>query len=286
VVPAPPVINAIGVLANAVVGMPYTYAFTAQGTPPITWSISAGTLPSGLTLSPAGVLSGTPTTVGAATFTVRAANQSTQTATAVVSLNVVASPPVINAIGVLANAVVGVPYSRTFTAQGTPPITWNISAGTLPAGLTLSSAGVLGGTPTTAGTANFTVRASNAGGASTEVVNLQVVPPVVVPPMPTSKDECKKDGWRTFGVFRNQGDCVSYVENHKPPKGPKSTDECKKDGWRRYGVFRHEDDCCRCVETRCEHSDRDGGRDGDRDRDRDGDRDGDRDRDRNRDRGR
>ena len=31
------------------------------------------------------------------------------------------------------------------------------------------------------------------------------------PPLPTSKDECKNDGWRTFGVFKNQGDCVSFV---------------------------------------------------------------------------
>jgi hypothetical protein len=30
-------------------------------------------------------------------------------------------------------------------------------------------------------------------------------------PLPTSKDECKKGGWRTFGVFKNQGDCVSFV---------------------------------------------------------------------------
>jgi hypothetical protein len=34
---------------------------------------------------------------------------------------------------------------------------------------------------------------------------------VDAPPLPTSKDECKNGGWRTFGVFRNQGDCVSFV---------------------------------------------------------------------------
>lgn len=31
------------------------------------------------------------------------------------------------------------------------------------------------------------------------------------PVMPVSKDECKKGGWQTFGVFKNQGDCVSFV---------------------------------------------------------------------------
>lgn len=34
---------------------------------------------------------------------------------------------------------------------------------------------------------------------------------VDAPPVPTSKDQCKNGGWRTFGAFRNQGDCVSFV---------------------------------------------------------------------------
>ena len=37
--------------------------------------------------------------------------------------------------------------------------------------------------------------------------------------MPTSKDQCKDGSWQTFGVFKNQGDCVSYVATHgkNPP---------------------------------------------------------------------
>jgi hypothetical protein len=31
------------------------------------------------------------------------------------------------------------------------------------------------------------------------------------PPLPTSKDQCKNGGWRSYGVFKNQGDCVSFV---------------------------------------------------------------------------
>ena len=31
------------------------------------------------------------------------------------------------------------------------------------------------------------------------------------PSLPTSKDQCKHGGWQTFGVFKNQGDCVSFV---------------------------------------------------------------------------
>lgn len=38
-------------------------------------------------------------------------------------------------------------------------------------------------------------------------------------PLPTAADQCKKDAWQTYGVFKTQGDCVSYVETggHNPP---------------------------------------------------------------------
>jgi hypothetical protein len=42
-------------------------------------------------------------------------------------------------------------------------------------------------------------------------------------PLPTSKDQCKNGGWKTFGVFKNQGDCVSYVATrgkNPPAKKP------------------------------------------------------------------
>jgi hypothetical protein len=35
------------------------------------------------------------------------------------------------------------------------------------------------------------------------------------PPLPTSKDQCKNGGWRNYPQFKNQGDCVSFVENGK-----------------------------------------------------------------------
>jgi Beta-propeller repeat len=41
-------------------------------------------------------------------------------------------------------------------------------------------------------------------------------------PLPTSKDQCKNGGWQTFGVFKNQGDCVSFVatKGKNPPSRP------------------------------------------------------------------
>jgi hypothetical protein len=34
---------------------------------------------------------------------------------------------------------------------------------------------------------------------------------VDAPPLPSTKKQCKHGGWRGYGVFKNQGDCVSFV---------------------------------------------------------------------------
>ncbi|HXI85500.1 MAG TPA: fibronectin type III domain-containing protein, partial [Verrucomicrobiae bacterium] len=74
----------------------------------------------------------------------------------------------------LPSATVGTAYSGTFTATGgTTPYTWSISAGSLPAGLTLSSGGVLSGTPTAATTASFTVQCTG-GSTITKTFSLTV----------------------------------------------------------------------------------------------------------------
>ena len=70
-------------------------------------------------------------------------------------------------------------YSQTLAATGgTTPYSWSVSAGTLPAGLSLSAAGVLGGTPTTAGTSNFTVQVTG-GGTATKAFTVTINPAAV-----------------------------------------------------------------------------------------------------------
>jgi hypothetical protein len=71
-----------------------------------------------------------------------------------------ANPVVIDTTS-LPDATQGVAYSVQLLAHGgTPPYTWSIFAGSLPAGLTLSSSGLISGTPTGApGTDDFTVQA-------------------------------------------------------------------------------------------------------------------------------
>ena len=135
----------------------YGYTLTESGgTSPFAWSVSSGALPAGISLSADGNLTGTPTATGTFSFTVKVTDANGQSATQATSITISAgvsttfSPP--------PAAVKGAPYSTTLTATGgTTPYTWSVNAGTLPPGLALSSAGVLAGTPTAAGSYPFTV---------------------------------------------------------------------------------------------------------------------------------
>lgn len=147
-------------LPSGVVGTPYSVTMLASnGTAPLTWRVIVGSLPSGLSLSTVGVISGTPTTAGSSTFTIAVTDANFNVEAKVFTLNVTGPAALaITTASPLANGTVGTAYSSTLTASGgTAPLTWTVTAGTLPAGLTLSTAGVLSGTPTTVGTSNFTV---------------------------------------------------------------------------------------------------------------------------------
>jgi len=89
--------------------------------------------------------------------------------------------------GAPADATEGTPYSHTVTATGTPTPTFTVTAGTLPAGLTLDeNTGVISGTPTTPGSTGFTVSAGN-GTAPDATADYTVTtnPAAVVTPTPT-----------------------------------------------------------------------------------------------------
>ena len=149
----------------------YGYTLTETGgTAPYTWSVSSGSLPAGISLSPAGTLSGTPTATGTFSFTVRVTDANGQSATQATSITVAAG--VSTTFAAPPAAVINTAYSYTLTATGgTAPYTWSVNAGTLPAGLTLSSAGLLSGTPTSTGTTTFSVNVidANSGIATTSI---------------------------------------------------------------------------------------------------------------------
>jgi hypothetical protein len=75
----------------------------------------------------------------------------------------------------LPSATAGTAYSATIAATGGAPMTWGITSGSLPTGLTLnSSTGAIGGTPSTASTSSFTAQASNAAGSNAKPFSITV----------------------------------------------------------------------------------------------------------------
>ena len=73
----------------------------------------------------------------------------------------------------LSGGKVGEAYGQTLAATGTAPITWSIDSGSLPAGLALSG-NTISGTPATAGTFTFTVKATNSAGSDTKELSIVI----------------------------------------------------------------------------------------------------------------
>jgi len=172
------------------VGAAYSQTFTPSGgTAPYTYSISAGALPSGLTLSSSGILSGTATSGGPYSFTIKIADSSTGTG-APYSVSqpftfTVTAPTITVSPSTVPAATVASTYTQSFTAAGgTAPYSFS-TISPLPAGMTLSTAGVLSGKPTAAGTFSIAVKATDSTtGAGpyngTTTVSLTVNAPTVV----------------------------------------------------------------------------------------------------------
>ncbi|WP_274522623.1 putative Ig domain-containing protein [Pseudomonas sp. MF4836] len=145
---------------------------------PITLSLSGGTATSVAVASAAShgtaTASGTSITYtptagfsGSDSFTYTATNASGTSTAATVTITV--SPPTLTITPTtLPNGTQGSAYSQTVSASGgTAPYTYAISAGSLPAGLSLNTGtGVLSGTPSASGTFNLTVTATDANSAT------------------------------------------------------------------------------------------------------------------------
>jgi len=169
-----------------IVGTTYSTQLAATGTAPITWSLESGNLPNGLTLSTAGLISGTPTVAGTSNFTVKASNSAgsdTKALSIIISAAII--PPVITTT-ILPDGLVGSAYNQTLTATGTVPITWSLESGNLPNGLTLSAVGEISGIPTAAGVSNFTVKATNSAGSDTKPLSIMVTTSVIAPAITTT----------------------------------------------------------------------------------------------------
>ncbi|MGH7951281.1 MAG: putative Ig domain-containing protein [Limisphaerales bacterium] len=134
----------------------------------ITWSINSGSLPSNFTLDQVGELFGTPNSSGTYNFTVHADDGNGHTADQPLSLYIAPAAPGLQITTTsLPNGSEGVYYSQTLQASGgQTPYTWSLNGNT-PFGLTLSSDGILSGTPNSDGTNTFTVFVTDSNGDST-----------------------------------------------------------------------------------------------------------------------
>jgi hypothetical protein len=194
-----------GLTSSGTAGGPFTpsslsYTLTNTGTAPMNWTASK--VQSWVTLSAAGgtLAAGANTTVTASinsganslaagsysdtdtvTFTNTTNNEGSTTRPVSLTVNA-AEAPTISTDSLPAGAV-DMAYNQTLAATGgTTPYTWSVSSGTPPAGLSLSTGGLLSGTPTTAESSSFTVRVTGDNGASSTkdfslTVNAAAPPP-------------------------------------------------------------------------------------------------------------
>ena len=180
-------------LPNATVGTAYLQTLAAAGgVQPYTWS-PVGALPAplaALSLSAAGTISGTPTAAGTASFTVTVTDFVGGTNNQKFTLTIVTAPVITTTS--LPNGTVAVAYSQTLAATGgTSPYTWAVASGSLPSGLSLSTAGAIAGKPSATGTSSFTVQLTDATGVTaSQKLTLTIVASLTITtpsPLPTGE---------------------------------------------------------------------------------------------------
>ena len=177
-------------LPNATVGDSYSpVTITASGgSGSYTFALATGSkLPAGLTLTSAGVLSGTPTTSGSPfRFTIVATDKSNSHLTGSWAYTLTVDPAITLSPTTLSVATVGDAVDGTLTAKGGSGADYTFalaSGSSLPSGLTLSTAGVITGTPAQSGKYAFTIVATDSIGATaSRAYTLTVDPAITLSP--------------------------------------------------------------------------------------------------------
>jgi hypothetical protein len=152
-------------------GIYYSQLLTASGgaepytfydSPPF-FKANLTSWPPGLSLSASGIISGIPTQAGVYDFDIYVYDIDDCSATLAYTLTISACPLISLSPSALHAFIPGTYFSQEISASGgTAPYTYAVTAGALPAGLSLSSDGVISGTPTDSATYNFTVTATDA----------------------------------------------------------------------------------------------------------------------------
>jgi len=175
-------------LPQAVLGKTYSESLTGTGgTGTFTWSVNSGSLPPGFTLSPDGVLTGTPSAIGTTSFKLQMVNSGPpyQSSDKTFTLAVIDAPAV--STSSLPGATIGALYTQTLTAVfGTAPYKWALvpGQGSLPNGIVLNSTtGVLSGNPTATGVFSFSVQVTDSAPqpqSSSQQLTIAVANPLAI----------------------------------------------------------------------------------------------------------
>ena len=163
------------------IGVFYSQSLQASScNPGYTWTLIDGSLPSGLSLSGDGTLSGTPSGSGGVfNFTVQVTDASNSTTNQTFYL------PIKNAVQIATTSLPPGSFFNMplFASNGLPPYTWSLSPGSthLPSNFFVSTNGVLLGSATTYGTFNFSVRVrDNLAGVADQTLTVNILQPLAI----------------------------------------------------------------------------------------------------------
>jgi hypothetical protein len=176
-------------LPNGTQGQTYTgTACAIGGQGPYSWAVSAGSLPTGLTLqsstSSSVTISGTPTANGTYQFTIKVTDTNSRVATAALQIQI--GTNIMITTTSLPDGSQGTTYAQVLGATGgQTPYTWSVTVGSLPAGLTLTtnadSTATIGGTPSGQGPSQFTVQVKDAqGNTAIQALSINIGVPLVI----------------------------------------------------------------------------------------------------------
>jgi hypothetical protein len=157
-------------------GLAGSFTVTANGYPAPTFSES-GSLPSGVNLSAAGVLDGTPASDGTFPLTITASNSAAPDATQNFTLTV--APLGVTTTSLPAGTIEKSYSAKLATIGGKSPFKWSLTQGALPGGLKLATTGTISGTPTAVGTSTFTVTVTDStkpANTATATLSITIAP--------------------------------------------------------------------------------------------------------------
>ena len=151
-------------IPTAIQGTAFSAILTAAGgTPPYTWS---GSLPFGLKISSAGVISGTPNAQGGGPATIVVTDSSRPALSASKTFTLTSTQALVITTANAPQLTVGTAANITLQAQGgVSSYTWSVAGGVLPPGLTVGATGTVTGTPTKSGSYLVTVRVADSSAA-------------------------------------------------------------------------------------------------------------------------